>query len=125
MKYRFLFWFEWGSGTVFQTDNDAANHKFGVGIIRPEHFPLTPETIEQIHSMSKWHDKSLNWDYPPDPGPWRQDECDRFNAASKQLIEVVVKELGEDFEIIYHQGPLHEDPDLDEYLKDPHGFKRK
>lgn len=80
--------------------------------------------IERVHYLSEWHDTSLNWDYPPDPSSWRQEECDRFNKAATDLFEAVVRELGDDFEVVNTQGWLVEDPDLDAYLKDPHGFKR-
>ncbi len=33
--------------------------------------------------------------------------------------------MSEDFELLYQQADLIEDPDLDEYLKDPEHFKRK
>jgi len=122
-KYKLKFWFEWGADTAFQTANDAARDQFGY-IFQPELLPLSPETIERIHYFSEWHDTSLNWGYPPDPGPWRQEECDRFNKAATDLFEAVVRELGDDFEVVNTQGWLVEDPDLDAYLKDPHGFKR-
>jgi len=59
-----------------------------------------------VEDLLEWYDQSLNWDYPPNPRPWRQEECDRFNDAVKP-------------------PELMEDPDLDEYLKDPKGFMRK
>jgi hypothetical protein len=75
--------------------------------------------------MSQWHDSSLNWDYPPDPGPWRRPECDRFNTAVRGLLEDIRRELDPDFEIINQQDEVREDPDLDVYLADPKGFRRK
>jgi hypothetical protein len=66
----------------------------------------------------------LNWDGPSDPDPWRQEECDRFNAAVNQLFEAVRTELGEEFELVNEQCELHEDPDVDAYLKNPQEFRR-
>jgi hypothetical protein len=60
----------------------------------------------------------------PDPGPWPQAECDRFNAAALALFEQVAAKLGEEFAVINAQQPVHEDPDLDAYLQDPKGFRR-
>lgn len=122
-KYKLEFWFEWTSYTAFQGANRAACDRFGY-TFQPEKLPLSPEMIERVHYLSEWHDTSLNWDYPPDPSPWRQEECDRFNKAATDLFEAVVRELGDDFEVVNTQGWLVEDPDLDAYLKDPHGFKR-
>jgi hypothetical protein len=72
-----------------------------------------------------WHRASLNWDYPPDPGPWRQPECDRFNAAAAKLLTDIRVELGPTFEVINRQDKMVEDPDLDAYLADPKGFRGK
>jgi hypothetical protein len=75
--------------------------------------------------LAEWHDTSLNWDYPPDPGPWRQQECDRFNTAVAELLADIRRELGPTFRVIVRQQPCVEDPDLDAYLADPKGFRRK
>jgi hypothetical protein len=72
-----------------------------------------------------WHDQALNWEYPPDPGPWRQDECERFNQAAKDLLITVRQELGDHFEVIDELVEETEDPDLDAYLRDPKAFKEK
>ena len=123
-RYALRFWFEWRLGTAFWAANALTSTKFGYGVVAPEALPLTPETIAHVHRLSDWHDQSPNWDYPPDPGLWRQDECDRFNKAVIELFNTVVAELGTAFEVINVQDTLIEDPSLDEYLKDPQHFKR-
>lgn len=75
--------------------------------------------------MAAWHDASLNPAYPPDPGPWRQPECDRFNEAAEALLAAVRAELGDRFEVIDDQPDAAEDPDPDAYLADPAGFRRR
>jgi hypothetical protein len=74
--------------------------------------------------MIDWHFTSLNQEYPPHPGPWRQEECDRFNQAAIELFERIQMELGGEYEVLNEQDPIIEDSDLDEYLKDPDSFKR-
>ncbi|HYV37796.1 MAG TPA: hypothetical protein VE988_19075 [Gemmataceae bacterium] len=74
--------------------------------------------------MAEWHDASLNWDYPPNPGPWRQVECDKFNRAAGELLSVIRADLGPDFQVIDEQRQIVEDPELDEYLASPKGFRR-
>lgn len=123
-RYRLRFWFEWMADTAFWPGNQAAYARFGVGSIAPEDLPLSPETAQRVHELAAWHDSSLNWEYPPDPGPWRQDECDRFNVAVKELHATVVRELGEAFEVVNLVREAREDPDLDAYLRDPNGFRR-
>jgi hypothetical protein len=52
------------------------------------------------------------------------EECDRFNQAAFELCERIQGELGGEYEILNEQSPIMEDPNLDEYLKDPDNFKR-
>jgi hypothetical protein len=124
-KYVLRFWFEWLTGTTFWPANDAAREYFGIGPIAPERLPLTPETRQGVRACAEWHDTSLNWDYPPDPGPWREEECARFNAEVKALYAAVVRELAEPYEVVFAAAEVHEDPDLDEYLRDTRGFRRR
>jgi hypothetical protein len=123
-KFVLRFWFEWRADTAFWPANDAAYERFGVGPIAPEQLPLTPETRRRVHACSEWHDQSLNWDYPPDPGPWREEECVRFNAAARALHAAAARELGAPYELVFAEPEAHEDPDLDAYLRDPRGFRR-
>jgi hypothetical protein len=69
-----------------------------------------------------WHQGSLNWEYSPDPGPWRQAECDRFNPGVQALLPIVIAERGDDFDAIDAQPPVFADLDPDEDLKDPKAF---
>jgi hypothetical protein len=81
--------------------------------------------FRRCRELDEWHRESLNWDYSLDPGPWRQPECDRFNAAVAQLLSDLRVELGPRFEVMNRQAVMVEDPDLDVYLANPKGFRRK
>jgi hypothetical protein len=125
-KYVLTFFFEWGGGCLWPS-NDAAYRDFELGpydLLDPCPLPLSAATREQCRRMADWHDTSLNWDYPPDPGPWRQPECDRFHAAVTGLLADIRRELGVDCDVVNHQCEAVEDPDLDAYLADPKGFRR-
>ncbi|MBW4421090.1 MAG: hypothetical protein KME13_17945 [Myxacorys californica WJT36-NPBG1] len=123
-QYQIRFFYDWGCDSPFWCDNDAARVKFDVGLIEPEALGLSIQTSERIRALAEWHDTALNWTYPPDPGPWRQEECDRFNAAVDALLETIRAELSEEYELIDRQWRASEDPDLDRYLADPEGFRR-
>lgn len=125
-KYRLRFWIERGPPACLWADNEAACEDLGAGVsyIDLARLPLSADTIPSLEQLCRWYQESLNWDYPPDPGPWRQAECDRFNAAALALVPIVAAELGDDFEVINAQEPVIEDPDLDAYLRDPKGFRR-
>lgn len=54
--------------------------------VDPERLPISPELRDALANLLTWYDTSLNWDYPPDPGPWREAECRRFNDAARRAI---------------------------------------
>ena len=122
-KYKLRYFFEFGAGPLWAI-NDAARRDFSIAYISPESLPLSEETQRRAGELAAWYDQSLNQEYPPDPSPWRQDECDRFNNASKQLFAIICTELGEDYNLVDQQQVLSEDPELERYLKDPKGFRR-
>ena len=121
--YIIRYWFEWKAGCLWSA-NDAARERFGY-LIPPEELPLSELTVKRANELVDWHDQALNWEYPPDPGPWRQEECESFNQAAKELLITIRQELGEHFEVIDELVEEKEDPDLDAYLRDPEGFRRK
>ena len=124
-KYVLRFFFEWGGGCLW-SGSEITTQEFGYGPLDvvPTRLPLSARVIRQCVDMARWYDASLNWSYPPDPGPWRQPECDRFNVAVKQLLADIRCDLGQQFEVIDEQPELAEDKDLDLYLANPKGFRR-
>jgi hypothetical protein len=93
--------FEWGGGCLW-CGNDAARNNFVMGPLE-DRLPLSASTRRELELMSVWHDQSLNSDYPPEPGPWSQDEYDRFDDAANDLLQAIRKELGAEFEVIYER----------------------
>lgn len=122
-KPQLSFWWDWGCGP-FWCANDQARAMFDVGPIDPEALGLPDALAVELEQMIEWHDTSLNWEYPPDPGPWRQEEYDRFNAASMRLFETCRNILWDSVELVYTHPEERQDPDLDRYLDDPRQFKR-
>jgi hypothetical protein len=125
-KYILRFFYEWGGGCLW-AGNEAARHAFGYGpydVGDDCPLPLSPEVLERCRRLTEWHDSALNWDYPPDPGPWRQAECDRFNSAAKDLLSAIRIELGTQFRVLDKQNATVEDPNLNAYLADPKGFRQ-
>ncbi|HEX5597343.1 MAG TPA: hypothetical protein VFX61_15200 [Micromonosporaceae bacterium] len=86
--------------------------------------PITPALRDELSRLVEWYDTSLNWDYPLDPGPWRESECREFSAAVRRAMQRLRTELGAEWEILDEFEELHEDPDLDRYLADPASFRR-
>ena len=125
--YRLRFTIDWGGTACLWADNDAAREVFGEGVsyIGLHRLPISADITSRIEQHCAWYQTALNWDYPPDPGPWRREECDRFNAATLDLLSALAIELGADFEVINAQLPEAEDPDLDAYHQDLKGFRRR
>ena len=91
--------FEWGGGSLWCVD-DSAFSAFGVGPIE-DRLPLTSATRRRLDELGAWHDTSLNWEYPPDPGPWPPEEYERFEQAAIAVLECVRAELRVEFEVVY------------------------
>jgi hypothetical protein len=98
-RYRVRLMFEWGGGCLW-CGNDDARERFGVGYIEGK-LPLSTQTRQRLEELSAWHDQSLNWDYPPLPGPWTPEEYERFDAAAHEILERIRSELGPEFEVVY------------------------
>ncbi|MFJ8581343.1 hypothetical protein [Micromonospora sp. NPDC093277] len=117
------FFFDAGSGGLLwptgQQDQDAWEYP-----VRLEALPISAALRDELTRLVKWYDGSLNWDYPPDPGPWREPECRAFNTAVRRALDQLRAELGERWVIADGFHEVHEDPDLDRYLADPVSFRR-
>lgn len=99
--YRIKLMFEWGGGTLWP-DNAAARDAFDVGSIE-DRLPLSEPTRARLDALSAWHDTALNWDYPPDPGPWTDADEARFEAAAADVLAAVRADLGPDYEVVYRR----------------------
>lgn len=123
-RYLVLFWIDWKAGWLWSGE-ERTWEQFGYGSLEDE-LPISESLRKRGDELAEWYDTSLNWDNPSyGPGPWRQDECERFKVAARAFFDDLREELQDDFEVIYRQGEPNEDPDLDEYLRDPVNFRRK
>ncbi|MDP9363464.1 MAG: hypothetical protein M3Q10_04400 [Chloroflexota bacterium] len=96
--YRLRYFFDPGSGIYLWSGNAQARSAFGYPVCIEE-LPLSPDTILEARRVTASFDRSLNWDYPPDPGPWDQVQCDGFNAAARARLARLRRELGDGFVI--------------------------
>jgi len=91
--------FEWGGGCLWCAD-DACLERLDVGSVE-DVLPLSDETRKRLDDLTAWHDESLDWAYPPDPGPWTDEEYARFEAAAQEMLARLQAELGDAYEIVY------------------------
>ena len=96
--YKLRFFFEWG-GYCLWSANDEARNKYGYPI-EPSKLPLSKETLEKIKNMESWYQTALDWNDPGGPSPWTREENEKFGREAKTLLEKIISELGEDYEII-------------------------
>ena len=120
---RARFFFDWGSGLCLWAVNDATRGRYGYPIDHHD-LGLPADLVDEIDRLEAWRNTALNWNYPPDPGPWRESECEAFNAAVVATFDELQEALGPQWELIYENDELYEDLDLDRYLADPAGFRR-
>ncbi|MCT9094101.1 hypothetical protein N4G70_35430 [Streptomyces sp. ASQP_92] len=116
------FFFDAGSGAVlWPAPEDQQAWGYPLDLAR---LPISHDLRDRLSALIVRYDTSLNWDYPPNPGPWREAECLDFNAAVRQALGRLRTELGPVWHIHDEFHELCEDPDLDRYLADPAGFVR-
>lgn len=122
-RYRVRFFFDAGSRLCLWHADASTSAEFGHPP-DPELLPVSAATRDMLADLCAEYDTSVNWDYPPDPGPWRQDDCDRFNARVESALRRLRDELEPEWDIVEEFEPVSPDPDLDRYLLDPKAFRR-
>ncbi|MBY4730331.1 hypothetical protein [Cupriavidus pauculus] len=105
-KYRLRLMFEWRGGCIWAGD-DATRNTYGIGPIE-DLLPLADETRRKLAEMTAWHDLSLNWEYPPDAGPWDAHEYERFEATAIVMRDRLQQELGDRFAFVYERLGAYE-----------------
>ncbi|MER7443798.1 hypothetical protein [Micromonospora avicenniae] len=120
---RARFFFDPGSGGVLWPSGPQDQQAFGYPVSL-DALPVSADLRDELTQLVEWYDTSLNWDYPPDPGPWREPECRAFNAAVRRAFDQLRVELGDKWIIANDFQEVYEDPDLDRYLADPVDFRR-
>jgi hypothetical protein len=116
------FFFDAGSGGVLWLTDTQDQEVWG-NPARLEALPISATLRDELDRLIERYDTSLNWDYPPDPGPWREPECLAFNTAVRRALDRLRLELGDGWVLADGFREKHEDPDLDRYLADPTGFR--
>jgi hypothetical protein len=117
------FFFDAGSGTVLWITSPGDIEKWNYAVDLRQ-LPISESLRDDLTNLIAQYDTSLNWDYPLDPGPWREPQCRQFNDAVHETIERLRTELGPTWQIHDAFDELHEDPDLDHYLANRAGFTR-
>jgi hypothetical protein len=123
--YEINFSFEPGAGVFLWCSHPDDVQRWGGNPVDPARLAISADLRAELTRLGEWYNTSLNWAYPPDPGPWRQQECDRFNTAATTCLDRLRTELGTDWDVSRNFANQYEDPDLDRYLTAPASFQRR
>jgi hypothetical protein len=102
-KYRLRYFFDPGAGVCLWAANDAALERFDCPVDARD-LPLPENTWRKVWYVCAWFDTGIDWDYPPNPSPWKREERERFNAEAQKLLTLVREQLGPAFEVVDESG---------------------
>ncbi len=102
--YTFRYWFEWGSDENFcaclWSADDATKEKYGYQVDLHS-LPISQDLIYFLCETAMRHDDALDWDYPPNPLLWTEEEEAKYYRRVKIGFTRLQQELGENYKIIY------------------------
>lgn len=97
-KYILKYWFEHG-GICLWSANDNARNKYDYPIDNRE-LPISKNLIDELYALEEEYHDYLDWNYPPDPSPWSEEQKQDFKNRANIAYHKLVTELGSDFEVI-------------------------
>ena len=97
-KYALKYMYDWGSGICLWSVNDAAREKYDYPI-ELDSLPLSDNLKNELEYLINKHDEALDWEYPPNPLLWSEQEQADFIERAKQAYYRIVMELGDDYEV--------------------------
>ncbi|MEV6496116.1 hypothetical protein [Streptomyces prunicolor] len=59
-----------------------------------ERLPITPALQAELTRLSERYQSSIDWDCPPGPSPWSDDELQLFTQQARAALEALRRELG-------------------------------
>ena len=103
-KYTFNFWFEWGCSEDFCPclwPADKATRAAFDGCADIFGLPISDDLTRYLCELGMEHDEALDWEYPPNPLLWTDDEQKEFIRKAKEAHRRLQEELGEEYQINY------------------------
>ncbi|MGW8973105.1 hypothetical protein [Streptomyces platensis] len=91
MIHYLRFFFEAGVNTPLWPENMDSPYGYPCDLAR---LPISAETRAELARLSKWYQSSIDWDYPPNPSPWSDEELRLFKQQALAALEVLRRELG-------------------------------
>ncbi|MCX5048131.1 MULTISPECIES: hypothetical protein [unclassified Streptomyces] len=92
MIHHLRFFFEAGVDTPLWPEDMGSPYGYPVDLAL---LPISSETRDELAGLSRRYQSSINWEYPPDPSPWSDDELRQFKQQALTALEVLRRELGQ------------------------------
>jgi hypothetical protein len=97
--YRVRFSFDAGAGICLWAANDATRERYGYAIDAAS-LPIPESLGQRLVALIADYDSSVNWDYPPDPGPWDPPRESQFQEHATQVLALLRETLGAEYEVV-------------------------
>ncbi len=65
-----------------------------------ERLPISAAIRTELERLCEWYQSSLDWDYPPDPSPWSEEQWELFMQQTEAALETLRRELGDSWVIV-------------------------
>nr|WP_236056831.1 hypothetical protein [Streptomyces sabulosicollis] len=59
-----------------------------------ERLPISQATREDLARLSQWYQSSIDWEYPPNPSPWSDEDWLTFRQQAQVALAALRRELG-------------------------------
>jgi hypothetical protein len=108
-KYVMRFFFDYCSGTLLWSANDAARKMYDYPV-KLDRLPISSQLQTRGSALITDYDESLNWNDPGGPSPWDEATWAAFDAEALQLLNQLMAELGNEYFIINEHLPNSRQP---------------
>ncbi|MFD9408707.1 hypothetical protein ACFWBN_17055 [Streptomyces sp. NPDC059989] len=60
-----------------------------------ERLPISLATRAELVRLCEWYETSIDWDYPPGPSPWPEEQWELFRQQADTALADLRRELGD------------------------------
>lgn len=102
-KYIISFFFEWGGDYLWPNTKDSfTKTRFDCGPIDPTELGVPQPLNDVLDALSEEYQTSLDWEYPPNPSPWKFEHFLEFESSTEKAFRNLKECLKDTCEINDH-----------------------
>ncbi|MCF3106257.1 hypothetical protein IPZ58_32490 [Streptomyces roseoverticillatus] len=64
-----------------------------------ERLPISTAMRTELARLCEWYRSSIDWEYPPDPSPWTEEQWTLFRQQADAALDALRQELGDDWTV--------------------------